>query len=165
VSLPSRIVTDATIWIDLHEGGLVPVAFSMNVELIAPDVVIARLDEPDGEQIVEQGLQRRELSKDQIRQTISLLSDRPSLSAQDCFACVLAESLDVPLLTGDKHLRRAAEEKGLKVHGALWLMDQMVRTGILTPRTAADSLESMLRAGSRLPQDECTRRIRPWRGR
>jgi len=38
----------------------------------------------------------------------------------------------------------------------------MVRSGIITRLRAAQALERMLEHGSRLPQDECKRRIREW---
>ena len=63
--------------------------------------------------------------------------------------------LGASLLTGDRHLRAAAEQEGVPVHGTLWLLDEMVRLAVVSPRLAAQALERMLERGSRLPLDEC----------
>ncbi len=66
------------------------------------------------------------------------------------------------LLTGDRHLREAATQEGVAVHGTLWLLDELVRLGTIVPLQAA-ALEHMLAHGRRLPQDECQKRIERWK--
>ena len=52
---------------------------------------------------------------------------RPALSANDCFCYVTAAVHSGILLTGDALLRRVASEDGLRVHGVLWLVDELDR--------------------------------------
>ncbi len=157
---PVRIVTDASVWIDLHDGGLVAQMFGMDFELIAPDVVIAEIEEPSGSELVARGLASKELSAVQIVEAQQLRSQNTSLSMPDAFACVLARASGTILLTGDRRLRAVAEHLGIRVHGTLWLVHRMVRARVLSPQWAVKALELMRAAGSRFPQDAYQRLLR-----
>lgn len=70
------------------------------------------------------------------------------------------------MLTGDQALRKAAEsEKTVVVHGALWLLDQMIEHKVLSKKKAATSLQEMLEFGARLPKPACDDRLKRWVGR
>ena len=49
----------------------------------------------------------------------------PGLSANDCFCLVTARVYSGILLTGDALLRRVAAGNGLRVHGVLWVVDEL----------------------------------------
>jgi hypothetical protein len=85
-----------------------------------------------------------------------------NLSVIDLAAFLLAKMLDATLLTGDSRLNELANAGGLSVHGALWLLDEMVRFKTLTPGQAATALKRMLELGARLPAEECSSRISRW---
>ncbi|MBC7083046.1 MAG: hypothetical protein H5T95_06085 [Firmicutes bacterium] len=160
-------VTDANIWIDLHAGGLARRVFDLPARFAAPDVIVQELLVPDGAELIGYGLASCELSGSEVR-FVSQLRCREryrAVSTNDLFALVLAMRLKAPLLTGDNHLRRAAEEHGVTVHGVLWLLDEMVRLQAIDMGTAATALGMMLVAGSRLPQQECAARLARWRSR
>ena len=65
------------------------------------------------------------------------------------------------LLTGDAGLRKAAAEKAIEVHGALWVIDELHRLQVTPARALIDCLESW-RADRlvRLPHPLITARIR-----
>ncbi|HEY77354.1 MAG TPA: DUF3368 domain-containing protein [Thermoflexia bacterium] len=160
---PSLCVVDANILIDLHVGGVLREAFSLSIRLVAPDVVIGELEVPDGERLLEYGLESQMLSGEQVQEVVRLRARYRAVSANDLSALVLARALQAPLLTGDRHLREAARQEGVAVHGTLWLLDEMVRCGVIVPPRAAEALERMLNRGSRLPWAECQRRTRRWK--
>lgn len=160
---PSLCVVDANVLIDLHIGGLLGEVFLLPLRLVIPDVVIAELQEPDGERLTEYGLQSETLSGDQVLEVVSLRARHRQVSANDLFALVLARALKATLLTGDRHLRRVAVQEGVDVHGTLWVLDEMVRLRVVTPSQAAQALERMLAQTRRLPRSECQRRLRRWR--
>jgi len=160
---PPTYIVDANILIDLHVGDLLTVFFRLPFRLVAPDVVIAELEEPNGEMLVARGLERGALSGEQVLQVVQLRGRYRWISGQDTFALVLAQVLDATLLTGDHHLRQAADAERLAVHGTLWVLEEMVRLGVVPPRYAAQALQRMLAQGRRLPQNECHKRIRRWR--
>jgi predicted nucleic acid-binding protein len=60
-------------------------------------------------------------------------------------------------------LREIAAEAGVEVHGTLWILDKMVCRNLISPRDAADALESMISKGSRFPRSESGRRMKQWR--
>jgi rRNA-processing protein FCF1 len=155
-------VTDTNIWIDLYAGGIIHEAFQLPLRFIAPDVVIAELQAPDGRALVSLGLQQEELAGDEVRLVIQLASRYPAPSRVDLFALALAKARGAVLLTGDRHLRKAAEQEKVPVHGTLWILDELVRQRIVTPQKAARALEKMRAKGSRLPRAECERRLKKW---
>ncbi len=159
---PPVWVVDANIVIDLHRGDVIEHVFRLGVRLVVPDVIIDELLEPDGAALESLGLKNFGLSSQQVQEVVDLIPRYPGASTNDIFALVLARTLGAPLLTGDKHLRRAAEEQGVTVHGTLWLLDEMVREGVIPKRRAAEALTQMLAYGRRLPKNECARRLREW---
>lgn len=158
-------VVDSNVLIDLHIGGLLPDFFRLPLELVAPDVIIGELEEAEGEQLIELGLHKEELSRDQVLEVEELAAEHRGVSPKDLFALVLARSLRAALLSGDRGLRRIARAQGLSVHGTLWVLDELVRLGLIEPPRAAASLELMLASGSRLPEVECRNRLRQWAAR
>ena len=160
---PPLCVVDANILIDLHTGGLLWEFFRLPFRLVAPDVIIAELHDPNGEMLTEHGLQSETLSGAQVQEVASLVARHRRVSANDLFALVLARTLKAMLLTGDRRLRQIAAQQGVVVHGTLWVLDEMVQLEVIAPPQAAQALEQMLAQGSRLPQAECQRRLRQWR--
>lgn len=66
------------------------------------------------------------------------------------------------LITGDNTLRKLALKEKMDVHGVLWIPDEFVNSGCITPQTAIDSLEKILNSWGRLPEDECERLREKW---
>ncbi len=91
-----------------------------------------------------------------------LLKYHANIAANDLFALVLASSTGLPLLTGDNRLRKLADRHNVIVHGTIWILDEMVKQGVLKPIEASQSLRAMLDKGSRLPLTECQERFRLW---
>jgi hypothetical protein len=155
--LPACVV-DTSVLIDLHMGGLLRPVFQLPLFLMAPDVLIAELQEPGGDLLLDYGLTRIELSGDDVGEVYRLANLYRGPSVNDLFALVAAKTMGAFLLTGDRHLREAAEREGVP-----WLLDEMVRVAVIPPLVAAQALERMLEKGSRLPWGECQARIRRWR--
>ena len=86
------------------------------------------------------------------------------VSLEDASVLQISTSPQTMLLSSDKVLRRCAEDRGIEVHGLLWVMDLLVSRGKLLPGIAADRLEQMItKKATRLPLAECRQRIRKWR--
>jgi len=165
MDFPSLWVVDANILIDLHVGDLLPELFRLPLALVAPDVIIEELQEPDGEQLERRGLHSGELSGQQVMEVAGLAAEHREVSINDLFALVLARALGATLLSGDRRLSRIAREQGVRVHGTLWVLDELVRWEVIDPSEAAAGLERMLARGSRLPEAECQRRLKRWGAR
>ena len=78
----------------------------------------------------------------------------PKPSFQDLSALVLAKGNGWTLLSGDGHLRQAAQEEAVLVHGTLWLIRRLVESRILDATSAAKAFKSMKDQGRRLPWAE-----------
>ena len=86
-----------------------------------------------------------------------------SLSLTDCSVWYLADKLNGRLLTGDRRLRTISESAGTKVSGILYVIDNIVEYGILSPRIVSDKLLALMNDDSRrLPRTECEQRVKRW---
>jgi len=108
------------------------------------------------------GLEAHELPAELTVELFQLRQRHKNLSIVDLAAFLLAKMLDATLLTGDWRPNEFASASGLSVHGALWLLDEMVHFKALTPRQAATALKRMLEQGARLPAEECRNRLTRW---
>jgi predicted nucleic acid-binding protein len=158
-------VVDTNILIDFYWGDLLKALFALPVTFLVPDVIVAELEAPDGEQLLAWGLQSMSLTGEQVVEVMELAAVHRAPSINDLFALVLARARAALLLTGDGALRRLAESEGVEVHGTLWLLDELVQCAVIPSQRAAEGLERMLAYGRRLPEDECKRRLRQWRRR
>lgn len=160
---PPERVTDANFWIDLHAGNLLDDAFRLPCQWVIPDIILEELQQPNPQALRDRGLREDELSGAQVAEISELAARYPKPSRKDLAALVLAKARGTILVTGDRDLRIAAENEGQDVHGTLWVLDEMLRTKVITPRQAANSLEAMIRHGRRLPRPEVEERLRRWR--
>lgn len=159
----SSCVVDTNIIIDLHRGGVLREFFRLPYTIFAPDVIVAELLEPAGKILLDLGLQSMGFSGAEVMRVIELSRNHPEVSINDLFAMQLAEIEGIMLLTGDKRLRRIAEqEHDLQVHGTLWVLDQLIKRKLIPPSEAFNALRRMIQSGSRLPKPECERRIHKW---
>jgi len=162
VSIPQSWVVDANVLIDLYLSELLRELFNLSLELVAPDVVIAELLQPDAEEVLAYGLRQAEFSGQQVEEVAFLRAQYRRLSVSDLSAFVLAKSLNGALLTNEGPLRRLAQQEGLPVRGTLWLLDRMVESHVISPGRAAEALKRMLSCGSRFPRAECKERFQRW---
>lgn len=160
----SLCVTDTNVWIDLHTADLSDLIFRLPLRLLAPDVIVSELERPPGKDLTDRGLIVRELTGTQVGMVAQLAARYLQPSRTDLFALVLAQEDRAILLTGDRHLRLAAEQEGVEVHGTLWILDQMVNSTLLDPQDAARRLLQMEQAGRRLPAEEVKQRLKIWSG-
>ena len=111
------VVNDASCLIDLRKGGLLAVLRNLPYRFVVPL--------PQWRQLDDAGMITHDLTPDEVAQALALKERRPALSANDSLCFVTALTHDGILLTGDALLRRVATESGLRVHGVLWIVDQL----------------------------------------
>ncbi len=162
MALQSVLVTDTNIWIDLENGGILIEVFHLPYQFLISDFAIPELTRPRWETLEVLGLRAHELPAEQVVELVQLRQTYINLSIVDLAAFLLARMLDATLLTGDWRLNELANASSLSVHGALWLLDEMVHFKALTPGQAATALRRMLEQGARLPAEECTNRLTSW---
>jgi predicted nucleic acid-binding protein len=160
-------VKDASILIDLAEGDLLGHWFQLKIETHTTDFVLGELRrEAQWRRVspfVDAGLIQKHSTAPAGMNEIVAYSHEYGVSLPDASAILLAVRLKACLLTGDGRMRRTAQTQQLTVRGVLWILDQLVEQHILLKVDAADRLDVICAAGSRLPRDECTARIKAWR--
>jgi len=158
-----KLILDTTVCIDFFKGQLLEKVTRLPYELVLPDVIVAELIDPPGELFIRSGFSILHLDENAIEEITVLRERYPKPSTNDLFALLLAKINSCELITGDDALRKAAKDKGVLVHGLLWILDRLIDYRILTPIEAAEALERILAEGSWLPKNECEARLKRWK--
>jgi len=158
------LVTDNNIWSDLENGRVLQAIFDLPFRFVTSDFIGVEMPTALSALLRSLDVEFLVLNPDQVADIYTLNQEHRSVSIADLSALILARDLQVILLSGDKALRNLAEANSIKVHGVLWLLDELVNNQVIVPLQAALALEKMLAKNARLPQDECAKRMRKWRG-
>lgn len=145
------LISDANILIDLEEGQLIELMFRLPYQFAIPDILFVEELEAEHDHLIELGLSLSELTGETMSYAMELIPRYTSASRNDCFALALASQEKCTLLTGDKALRNAAETESVMVRGTLWLVELMVRQGLITIEQAREAYQRMKESGRRLP--------------
>ncbi|HCI1915362.1 TPA: type II toxin-antitoxin system VapC family toxin [Pseudomonas aeruginosa] len=160
----SRVyISDANILIDFRNAGLLEALFRLPIVLCCTDFVIRELKDISRPELERLGLQVEVIDAQGIPRLYQLRTQHNNSSLADVSCYFLAQETGRPLLTGDGRLRRQAMQDGVQVHGALWLLDQLLAADEVTYDGAADALDRMMVQGARFPQAECQARLEAWR--
>ena len=159
---PQVYISDTNIWIDLRNAGLLDAMFDLPLTLCCTDFVLSELKDFDHQHLLARGLVVETLDELATAALFPLMQAHNNSSLADLSCYQLAQQTGHALLTGDGRLRKQAKADGLQVHGALWLLDQMVMHQIIEPKNAAERLQGMLDSGARLPAAECQKRLTLW---
>lgn len=163
------LVNDTNIFIDLHSVGLLKEMCRLPYEIHTVDFVVAEIADADQRRIFDELVARGGISVDGFTadEVIEIVEEHSSvsgnLSIPGCSVCYFARKHNVPMLTGDRRLRRYAEEQSIEVHGILFIFDELVRHDIISTSMAADRLEELFAINARLPKAEIRDRINRWR--
>lgn len=128
--MTSVIINDASCLIDFRKGGLVGVLCNLPYQFIVPlpirESEVLDFSNQQWRHLDDNGMITHDLTPEEVAQAVELKKDHPSLSSNDCFCFVTARTHTGMLLTGDAQLRKIAGENGLRVHGVLWVIDELV---------------------------------------
>lgn len=160
------IVNDASALIDLFKVGLLRSYSNLNYRLLLPDVVEDELLTLNDLDFRELGFEIIELDADGMRKVKILRDSHQQLSVADTFALVVAESfVGSILLTGDAGLRRVAQARGVRVHGVLWLLDQLYESSLLDAAMIVTALQRFNEDRTiRLPQSALKTYLQHYQG-
>jgi len=163
-SMPRALcVADANVLFDLCNGRVLTSLSALPYRFIVPDAVFAELDLSLQGMVRSLGFEVGGLDAETVLEIYSLRPEHPRLSVADLFALFVARDRQAMLLTGDDRLKRLAETRGLTVHGALWVLDELFERQALSAQSALDALERILALGGRLPTQECQKRRLQWK--
>ena len=160
------IVSDANILIFLSRLGLVDNFTGMDFEIHTTDFIINEYNKGGAG---DKKLKRLEkyIRSDKIKvheyqfdELLSVYEQKKTLSIPDCSIFKLSSELQAVLLTGDKALKIYSEQNGIKVHGIIWLIDEMHKHDIIDKVEYKEKLTELKGLSSRLPVEEIDRRLK-----
>ena len=154
------LISDTNIFLDFDAAGMLAELFSLPHEIAVPDLLFEEELRDFHQDLVGLGLRQIELEPEAINRLLELARKYTLPSRVDLSALVAAEQEGCTLVTGDRHLREAAEEEGIPGHGSLWLAEQMIGAGVLDVRRLEVAYQQMQKRGRRLPWAE-TKRHQP----
>ena len=127
------VVNDASCLIDLRKGGLLAVLCNLPYRFVVPlpirETEVRDFSTEQWKQLDVAGVVTHDLTPHEVGQALALKERHPGLSANDCFCYVTAVVHSGMLLTGDAELRKIATNNGLRVHGVLWIVDELEAAG------------------------------------
>lgn len=145
------LISDANIFIDFEDGGLLEAIFRLPESVGVPDVLFEdELSDQHG-QLIDYGLVLVQLGDEAMDRVITLAGRYRKPSRLDLVALVAAEQEGCPLLTGDRNLRLAAEAEGIEVHGTLWLGERLVSAQVIAVEELRAAYTKMKASDRRLP--------------
>ena len=153
------VVSDTNVLIDIEIGGLVGSLFSLGYEIVVADVPFEEELRAQHADLLTMGLGVKSLSSASVARVAELADRYRKPSRNDLFGLVLAEQEKCLLLTGDADLRAVAVAEHVDVHGTLWVLEEMVRQGLITTAVAHAAYEAMEAVGRRLPWEQAHQRI------
>jgi rRNA-processing protein FCF1 len=140
-------VTDACIFIDLYDLGLVASFFNLEIEIHTTSAVYFELY-PEQQQVLNayQSVDRLIVHNLQEQDFIQIYSEEypKSLSETDKSVLYIANKINACVLSSDKTLRNCAKNKGIEYHGMIWIFDKLVETSILTKKEASNKLRQLV---------------------
>lgn len=153
------LISDANIIIDMEEGNLIDLFFSLPHSFKVPDILYYDELEEQHSNLLSKGLTLGELSSQTLLFASRISETVTGPSRNDCFALSLAKQDECPLLTGDKALRELAVAEGVEVKGTVWVVEELINHNLINIAEAKNAYDNMRRAGRRLPWDIAFRRL------
>jgi len=140
----------------------------LELTVYTTDFIIAEIEEPKQVELVNKFIEDKKLlignlNINDLEEISALLEVNKGLSPEDCSVWYYSKQNNYSLITGDGLLRKCASRDGVDVKGILFSLDELVINEMITPYTAADKIELLIKTGSRLPQKECNERLKKWR--
>lgn len=162
---PAVVVNDASCLIDLRKAKLLHLLVELPYRLVIP-LPVRRSElirfTPQEWAILDTGLEIFDLPPALVAEAFDVMARFPRLSANDCFCLVTTRQHEgAILLTGDGQLRTVASSDGRRVHGVLWVIDELRRLAIGNEAMLVQALKAWRDDPAvRLPQGEIARRLR-----
>ena len=159
------LVSDSSILIEFSKRELLDKMFDLELQFAVPDLLfheeLIDLGSYSRRDLVGFGLRVEALDAEGVELAIAYQSERPALSLVDSFALALADHQGWHLLTEDRIMRTVAESNGIAHLDALWIVDRMQASSILSASQVVAVLEAM-RDDPRcpVPKPELAARIR-----
>ena len=141
-------VTDACIFIDLHDLNLTNLLFSLDLEIhTSLDVFNELYIHQQNLLLAFHSVGKLSIHNISAEERIEIQKQNfpKALSENDKTVLFLAEKIDAMILSSDKAVRSCAKKKLIEYHGMLWVFDKLVEKTLLPPSIAANKLEVLIK--------------------
>jgi hypothetical protein len=154
---------DANILLDFIAGDIVDTLFLLPFDFLTSDIVVVEISRSYSDiQLKQMGLNILELDEATVLEMFSFKQQHIDLSIEDISIYFLSLKYKAIIISGDGPLRTLADTSLVEYHGTLWLLEELVQQGILSPRDAAEALRTMLSNKRWLPRAESEKLIKKW---
>lgn len=158
-------ITDTNVFFDLMNIEALPEFFGLDFEICTTDFVVNEILRLEQAEQIQNFTRSKQLtvfkfSADEIEEVVNLKTKRTLRRITDKSVLWKALQLKCKLLTGDKSLRSEAEEKGLEVHGSIWVVMMIVETKLLSAAKGIDLFEKLKIVNDGLPKNEIDKLIK-----
>ncbi len=160
------ISSDTNVWIDFAVIESIELPFRLPVTYIMSKYAVEEeVLTPKGlsSELLSYGLKPVEITTEEFILANSYGSTYIKLSQYDRIALAIAKNREIELMTGDKALRNAAKNEGVKVIGTLGILDRLYDQGLISSDEYKNCLNGLLlNNGSkvRLPKEEISKRLK-----
>lgn len=145
------LISDSNVLIDLIIVEQIENMFKLPYSFAVPDILFHEELKETHSDLLELGLEIKELSSETIIYSMKLMNKYRKPSRNDLFALALAKQESCPLLTGDNDLRTAAESEAVILCGTIWVMDNLIKNNLVTIEEARLLYQKMEDNKRRLP--------------
>lgn len=160
------VITDANIFMHLIDAGLLDSFFKLELEFSTTREVFGEIGEEQQQlsPYCDSGQLLVINSSDEEVELIEEFECAAGLSFPDRTIIYHANAKKWVVLTGEKLMRNECEARELEVHGILWIMDEMIGAGVISPLEMAAKLEELINLPDfRVPKTDCKSRIDAWK--
>lgn len=159
------IITDTNVFFDIIEIRVLPEFFALDYEICTTDFVINEILKSTQKTEVESFIRAKKLkvihlNADEVESVVSFQTKRNFKGITDKTVLYKSIELKCPLLTGDKKLRKEAEDWGVEVHGSVWVVSELIKQQIISNEKGIKLYETCKRLSSFLPHDEIDKLIK-----
>lgn len=162
------VVNDTNVFIDLCSIDLLDDFFKLSQKIHTTDFIINELVKKEQRIKIEKFIETKNLTikihtSEELMEIVRFQQEQDNnVSIPDCSVWLYAQKNHYRLLTGDNKLRKSAIKSGTMVSGILYVFDQLIEQGILSPKTAAEKLNLLRNINNRLPDKDIAERLKKW---
>ncbi|MCK4991970.1 MAG: hypothetical protein KAS29_15835 [Bacteroidales bacterium] len=162
------IITDTNIFFDIISIGALPEFFSLDYDICTTVFVIDEIKRSDQREAIEVFIRAKEITvieftAEEIGEIHGLQTNKNFKGITDKSVLWKSLQLDCPLLTGDRKLRKEAEDQGVEVHGTIWVIRGLVDNELIDRRKGIHFLETLKKVNSSLPAVEIENLMRQYK--
>jgi predicted nucleic acid-binding protein len=141
-------ITDACIFIDLHDLKLTNLLFSLELDIhTSLDVFNELYSHLQDILLAFHSVGKLTIHNISANDRINIKEQNypKSLSENDKTVLYLAEKINAMILSSDKAVRICAGKKSIEYHGMLWILDKLIESNLISKLDAAIKLEILIR--------------------